>query len=820
MINRILCLGFYEFLYNIKFSVIPVHLLSIIRYKYRLTFLYRLSIFDKVEIVIFKIMKNLYLVILSIFVSHSTNAQTDCFSGRYYNQQFEVNLTEDIVYGNNVNAWGSPEDLKFDVYEPAGDTLSLRPFILLAHGGEFIEGTKKDSDMVVLSRNLCKTGYVVASIDYRKLLTFFSLDGYSAKRAAYGACQDMRAAIRYFRKDVEENNNTFRIDTTQFYIGGTSAGAITALHVAFMDKYSEVLPDIDTTGYGTIEGNSGNPGYIQSIKGVINLSGALLHAEYIESGDNIPIISMHGSVDDVVPYGKAASALISDLELEGSYEIERRCTQINEPSFTYSFWGQNHIPYFQDNDTTAYIDTVCNFVKNRMYEQLGCTCSNPEPLPNTVIDTSENIALYKPVYADDVQQGNEAEKAVDGLTDTRFSTNFSDSHVFVVDLLNNYNISKFKILWEYAHGESYRILCSPDSLNWDTIVTENQSDGGTDLWTVSCPGRYVKIDLLHRFTEYGFSFWEFEVYGTLSGNAYVVDEAICEAEAPYYFGSLELTESGSYTQTFETATELDSVVTLNLTVNPSYDKDTNITICESELPYQLGSTEITAPGTYTENFNTMFQCDSVVTINISINPTVNVNIFDTICESNLPYQFGSQELISSGTYTENFTTILQCDSTVNLSLEVVNTPQTPVITQVGDSLFSDAVAGNQWYLNNNPIPGATGNAILITEPGEYFAVVTEENDCNSDESNHINIESTSILRQTDTVIYIYPNPASSYINIEGVTGFIEIFDITGKSVFQKEVFEGLNQIEIASLTPGLYFIEINKNTQKLRLIIE
>lgn len=461
-------------------------------------------------------MKTFITLIFISFFSISVLAQSLCSTGRYYNSIFNnIQITTDIKYGQNTNNWGFNEDLKLDIYEPTNDTAGLRAFVLLAHGGEFIEGTKNDSDMVVLSRNLAHMGYVVASIDYRKMLSFLSLNGYSAKRAAYHAYHDMKAAIRYIRKDIEENGNPYRIDTNNFYIGGTSAGAITALHVAFMDKYSEVLAHIDTTDIGVMAGNSGNPGYSQSIHGVINLSGALLDADFIEQS-NIPIISMHGSIDDVVPYKKGASALINDLVLEGSYEIEYYGLINNLNTSTYSFFNKNHIPYFQDNDTTVYIDTVINFVKNRLYEIIGCNCSDPEPLPNTTIDTCKNIALYKPIYADDTEGNNVAQNANDSLMNTRWSSNFSEPHFLTLDLQNYYQINKIKIHWEYAHAQSYKILFSNDSVTWDTAVVKTNSNGGLDEFSVNNQARYIKLLCLERATEYGFSLYEFEVFGYLS----------------------------------------------------------------------------------------------------------------------------------------------------------------------------------------------------------------------------------------------------------------------------------------------------------------
>ncbi|MEI7594972.1 MAG: discoidin domain-containing protein [Bacteroidota bacterium] len=457
-------------------------------------------------------MKAFATTLFLLFCFASSNAQIDCNSGRYYNSLFpNIKITKDIIYGNSINFWGSNEVLKLDIYEPLNDTETKRAFILLAHGGEFFEGTKSDSDIVVLSRNLAKLGYVVASINYR--VSFLPFDATQAKRAALRACQDMNAAVRFIRKDVETNGNTYKIDTAKFFIGGTSAGGIMALHLAFLDKNSELVSYIDTTGIGDMIGKSGNPGFSQTYKGVINLSGALLNREFIEPFNNIPVINMHGSVDNVVPYIRGESALISGLFLDGSYEIEKRCLQLNKPSSTYSFWGQNHIPYFQSNDTTVYIDTVFRFVRNRLYEILGCTCSNPYPLPNTIVDTLENIAKNKPIYADDVQDAYYANLANDGLMNTRWSSTFSEPHFIVVDLVNSYSISKIRINWETAYASKYEIFTSLDSVQWQLYYSETAGNGAKDEYLMPTTARYIKINCTQRSTPYGFSIYELEVFG-------------------------------------------------------------------------------------------------------------------------------------------------------------------------------------------------------------------------------------------------------------------------------------------------------------------
>ncbi len=122
-------------------------------------------------------------------------------------------------------------DLDMDLYQPiSSDTvLGPRPLLLLIHGGAFYNGDKKDKGYPELGNYFAERGYVVASVNYR--LGFWPLSQ-SVDRAGYRAVQDVNAAVRYLLKNKEQYN----IDPDNIFVAGSSAGAITALNVAFMNN--------------------------------------------------------------------------------------------------------------------------------------------------------------------------------------------------------------------------------------------------------------------------------------------------------------------------------------------------------------------------------------------------------------------------------------------------------------------------------------------------------------------------------------------------------------------------------------------------------
>ncbi|MBU0489380.1 MAG: T9SS type A sorting domain-containing protein [Bacteroidetes bacterium] len=320
-------------------------------------------------------MRKLFAFIGLATIICNSNAQiTDCSGSRYYDSTFAVTVTPDVKYGENNAYNGALTELFMDIYEPTGDTATVRPIIIFAPKGSFLSMDRKETTMVELCTRFAARGYVTAAIDYRTGVDYMAVltnAELEFTKAVLRAAHDYKAAIRFFRKDAY-TTNTYKIDTNIVIAGGSSAGAITALHVAYLDKYSEIPVGFDTTGLGGIEGNSGNPGYSSEPHIVVNLCGAIADSVWIEPGD-MPLVSMHGNLDTEVPYGTATiSLIIPIMEVDGSASIYQRTQHIGVEHSFYTFWGRTHIPYDENagGSFPLYMDTVVDYVRNFLYNQL------------------------------------------------------------------------------------------------------------------------------------------------------------------------------------------------------------------------------------------------------------------------------------------------------------------------------------------------------------------------------------------------------------------------------------------------------------------
>jgi hypothetical protein len=113
--------------------------------------------------------------------------------------------------------------------------------------------------------------------------------------------------------------------------------------------------------------------------------------------------------------------------------------------------------------------------------------------------------------------GTPAADAVDGNTGTRWSSAFADPQWLEVDLGASASITQVVLQWETAYATAFQIQTSPDGTNWTTIYSTTTGTGGTQTLSVTGSGRYVRMYGTARATQYGYSLWEFQVYGSLGG---------------------------------------------------------------------------------------------------------------------------------------------------------------------------------------------------------------------------------------------------------------------------------------------------------------
>ncbi|MGI5211825.1 DUF4038 domain-containing protein [Plantactinospora sp. CA-290183] len=117
----------------------------------------------------------------------------------------------------------------------------------------------------------------------------------------------------------------------------------------------------------------------------------------------------------------------------------------------------------------------------------------------------------------ETENGSEAmlgpERVVDGNASTRWASRFSDPQWVRVDLGTRHSVNRVVLKWENAYGRSYEIQVSNDDRTWTTAFSTTTGDGGIDDVSLAATARYVRVYATQRATAWGYSLWEFEIYG-------------------------------------------------------------------------------------------------------------------------------------------------------------------------------------------------------------------------------------------------------------------------------------------------------------------
>ncbi|MBO5844078.1 MAG: leucine-rich repeat domain-containing protein, partial [Bacteroidales bacterium] len=146
-----------------------------------------------------------------------------------------------------------------------------------------------------------------------------------------------------------------------------------------------------------------------------------------------------------------------------------------------------------------------------------------------------------------------------------------------------------------------------------------------------------------------------------------ISATICEGQT-YTENGFNVSEAGVYTQNLTSINGCDSIVTLTLNVNPIYNTELTAIICQGQT-YTENNFNVSEAGVYTQTLTSVNGCDSIVTLTVSVNPTFDTTINATINTGETYTEFGFNES-ESGTYVQNLQTEAGCDSTITLNLTV------------------------------------------------------------------------------------------------------------------------------------------------------
>ena len=265
------------------------------------------------------------------------------------------------------------------------------------------------------------------------------------------------------------------------------------------------------------------------------------------------------------------------------------------------------------------------------------------------------------------------------------------------------------------------------------------------------------------------------------------------------------------TFTLTNAAGCDSIITLNLTINTSSTGTDVQSACDS-YTWIDGNTYTSSTNTPTFTLTNVAGCDSIVTLNLSINSTTS-SATQAACES---YTWNGQTYTQSGTYTFTSTNANGCDSIATLIL-TINALPTASASGNGEVLTSSTASTYQWIdcATNSAIQGATSQTYTATENGSYAVIVTNASGC-SDTSNCVIVETIGLNEFSKLNVLVNPNPSTGIFNIDfelPTEALLTVLDASGR-VIQSSIITNDSILDLTSAVTGIYYLQINSNDFK------
>ena len=184
--------------------------------------------------------------------------------------------------------------------------------------------------------------------------------------------------------------------------------------------------------------------------------------------------------------------------------------------------------------------------------------------------------------------------------------------------------------------------------------------------------------------------------------------------------------------------DVDSQTLLNVITCPCFDATYNefVEICQNET-YTFDGNEYSVSGIYSHNYETSLGCDSIVLLNLTVNPNTSSTTTISTCQ---PYLWNNQVYFESGTYTFETTNVNGCDSTAVLELTIQESSSSNTSVNACESYEWNGEIYSQdgtYYFFTSNVNGCDSLAVLNLTINQSTSSSSSISSCNSYEWNRV-----------------------------------------------------------------------------------
>lgn len=285
-------------------------------------------------------------------------------------------------------------------------------------------------------------------------------------------------------------------------------------------------------------------------------------------------------------------------------------------------------------------------------------------------------------------------------------------------------------------------------------------------------------------------------------------DTICEGQTYTEYG-FNTNISGLNTLNFQTTKGCDSIINLYLYVNQSPTTNIQASICQGHT-YSLNGFNADTSGIYALNLQTYKGCDSIVNLSLLVNPTYTIDIQGEVCQGKFYYQNGFFEHMP-GIHTRHLQTTEGCDSIINLHLSVneITTPTNLNLSNIANYIELNWEGDQETYIiyrNNDSLAmtiTTTYRDSNVVEGINYcYKIKALEGYCESESSNQEckTFLDLDIITDNSFKATLYPNPTKgrTTLRVEGLneSADVRIYDLKGRLIRTLSINQAKNELEI------------------------